>query len=1109
MLGEAVFEFAVAPLRSRLSTLLGGESAEQGSLQEPALKQVTVLFVDLVGSTDLSRRLDPEDLSAVVDDALKRCSMIVRQYGGKVLQYAGDSVLGAFGTDITNEDDPERAVRCGLALLAEGQALAFEVRKKHSHENFGVRVGVHTGEVLLGGTSGAATIWGLTVNVAARMQQTAPAGALRISNATYRHIRGAFDVESQPPLQVKGVDEPMATYLVTRAKPRAFRMPTRGVEGIETRMVGREAESGLLRDAFDRVLRLGAGFSSVFIVAEAGLGKSRLLHEFQNWADTRAELYDLLEGRATPQTLSQPYGLIRDVLARRVRIQDDDSVEVARKKLEDFIIPLATGDERADEAEAQAHLLGQMIGIDFSTSKHVTGIKEDARQIRNRGFRAAALAFKRMSVRSAGPILLVLEDLHWADESSLDFLDYLVRNYRDVPMLVLASTRNTLLERRARLPDSEGSRIDLKPLSEAQSRELADQLLKRLANIPPSLLTLLVSGAHGNPFYMEELVKMLIDSAAIRTDQHEWRVDPDKVTQTAVPGTLTGVLQARLDLLPRVEREALQIASVVGLTFWDKTVAFIKPGADAQLPSLAERELIDPVDVVEARQTPAGAGEYAFRHQILHQVTYESILKSQRRVVHAKAAQWFASATGARGNDFLGAVAEHYEKAGDAHNACDYFTRAAEHAAATLANDTSLEYVERGLRLASDTDGRMRWRLLASRERTLDLQGRRVEQRADIDSLGELAESLDDDDLRGEVAFRLADIAMRTGDNVGSEREARHALAIAERQGSVELALRAEMKLAIALANQGRPVEGQAIASRGWARARNLNLKRLEIQFTNCLGMCSELTGNTGQQLVYLLQNLRAVREIGDRRMEAVLVSNSGLIFLKLGDDAQADRYLEEGLRLARVIGIRETEGHALCTMSELALRRGKALQARAYAQSALEIAIEVGARYNELFALAALGNGDLALRRWEAAASDFERMEALAREVAYPAAVLDALEGLTRLALEQGAVLEARDALNRLMEYAHARDESAGGRGGLLAGSMEHWIRLTRYKVLARSGDANAQEAILDAYTALQSEASAITDESWRRSFLENIPEHREIVALWQASSQQRVGTQ
>jgi hypothetical protein len=249
--------------------------------------------------------------------------------------------------------------------------------------------------VLLGsGVDDDVTIRGSAVNVAARMEQTAPPGGLRISHDTFAQVRGLFDVEPQPPLRAKGVDAPLATYLVLRARPRAFRVATRGIEGVETRMVGRSAELQALQAAFHRVAALGAGLQRVLVVGEAGVGKSRLLYEFDAWADARPEPFCAFQARATPQTPSQPYALLRDLFAWRFGILDGDGMEEARRKLETHLLPLFV-DEGAHEAEAHAHLLGQLIGLDYRRSPHVVHILDDARpdppaRLSRRGPRPAA-----------------------------------------------------------------------------------------------------------------------------------------------------------------------------------------------------------------------------------------------------------------------------------------------------------------------------------------------------------------------------------------------------------------------------------------------------------------------------------------------------------------------------------------------------------------------------------------------------------------------------------------------------------------------------------------------------------------------------------------------
>ncbi len=249
-LGDAVVDASVAGLRAKLAAATAPHSVGSQSL-----RQVSILFLDVVGSTLLARQLDPEAIGAVTDDALSRGTVIVEAHRGKVLRYAGDNILAAFGAEANSEDDAERAVHCGLVLLELGKVLGAEVQAAYGHAGFNFRVGVHTGRVLLGGGVDAeGTIHGIAVNIAARMEQTAPVGGFRISHDTYAQVRGLFEVEAQGPLLVKGVDAPVQSYLVLRAKPRKLRIAKRGIEGVATRMIGRDAELETLQAAYKRLL---------------------------------------------------------------------------------------------------------------------------------------------------------------------------------------------------------------------------------------------------------------------------------------------------------------------------------------------------------------------------------------------------------------------------------------------------------------------------------------------------------------------------------------------------------------------------------------------------------------------------------------------------------------------------------------------------------------------------------------------------------------------------------------------------------------------------------------------------------------------------------------
>jgi class 3 adenylate cyclase/tetratricopeptide (TPR) repeat protein len=1100
LLGDAIVDAMLAPARAKLATL----SAPPAAPLEPAqaLKQVTILFLDVVGSTTLSQRLDPEAISAVMDDALSRGTAIVEDHRGRVLQYAGDNILAAFGSEGALEDDAERAVHCGLALLDLGKTLGAEVLATHQHAGFNVRVGVHTGNVLLGGGVDAeGTIRGIAVNVAARLEQTAPAGALRISHDVYAQVRGMFEVDVQEPLAVKGVDVPIQSYLVLHAKPRNFRVGTRGIEGVATRMIGRDAELEALQAAYRSVFEVRR-LATVTVVADAGIGKSRLLYEFAAWSEARPERFCLFRGRATPQTGTQAFGLLRDVLAWRFQIQDDDSIAAARQKMEDGMVPLFVHDDGSDLAEAHAHLLGHLIGIEWLDSRHLKGILDDPKQIRNRAFHAAAQLFRRVSGSHGSPVILQLEDLHWADGESLDFLNYLTEVNRDMPLLVLSFTRPTLFERRADWLVDQGhteglhQRIDLQPLGKGHSRDLANELLRKLPVIPAALRELLTGSAEGNPFYMEELVKMLIDQGALHTGE-TWRVDAQRLLVTQVPLTLAGVLQARLDGLPAQEKRALQQASIIGAVFWDQALAAIDAPAADQLPALAQRELALP-----RPDAPLdGLREYAFRHQLLHQVTYGTVLKREKREGHAKVAQWLGRLTdqeGARAGDLLGLAAEHFDKAGDPAKAAEFHARAAEQAGQRMAHDRVLMHVGRALALLGEVaapaaQAELRWRLLAVRERTFSLQARRDEQAVDLDTLDALAGALDDDRRRAEAARRRGGRALAMADWAELERVARRGIACATRADDDRQRLSALRYLAEARVHQGDIDAGRDLAREALAETQRLGLRDIEVRLLQLLAVAASHQGEEVRAVDLDRQSLLLHRDAGDRVSEAIGLMNLGAGLLGLGDLPQARRELEAALQLLRANGDRVNEGWALGNLSALALRQGDEPRALALARQAVGVAQAAQARAVAVFAELAHGDAETALGRLSEAQQAYAQALALAREIGDPRQY-DASAGLARVALAANDHVAALAAVQPLLGHVAA--------GGTLDGTTEPIrISLGCHQALACAGDSRAEAWLMRAHTMLMAQAEAIGlggGAELRQGYLQNIAWHREVVAAW-----------
>jgi tetratricopeptide (TPR) repeat protein len=744
-------------------------------------------------------------------------------------------------------------------------------------------------------------------------------------------------------------------------------------------------------------------------------------------------------------------------------------------------------------AEGHAHLLGHLIGIEWKDSRHIRGILDDPKQIRNRAFHAAAQMFRRVSANDSSPVILQLEDLHWADGETLDFLNYLAEVDRDVPLLLLAFARPTLFERRTDWRSTEGihQRIDLTPLDKRASRDLANELLKKLPEIPAALRELLTSSADGNPFYMEELTKMLIDQGAIQTGE-PWKVNAERLLVTRVPPTLTSVLQARLDGLPANEKRALQQASVIGAVFWDQALAAVDEQAGEQLPALVQRELALP----RADPPLDGLREYAFRHQILHQVTYDTVLKGHRRDWHAKVAQWLNGLIergSLRAGDFLGLTAEHFEQAGDEANAAEFHARAAEQATGRLAHERVLTHVARALATLGEprpVHFELRWRLVRVREQTLGLQARRDEQVAEIDALEELAEALDDDRRRAYAAWRRSHCAMRMADWAAQESAARHGLAFATRAGDDGLRLHALRLLASARVSQGDIEAGRGLALKGLAEARSLGLRAVESFLLNALMIAADMNGDLVIALDLNRQTLQIRREAGDRVNEAIDLLNLGDGWMKLGDLAQAWRELDAAMQMLRANGDRTMEGAALGLQSLLALWQENEAQALSLARSAVDNAVAAQARDMEVLAWLRLGDAELALGRLAAARQAFEQAHVRALEIESPSQDA-ASAGLARVALAEGDTLAALAAMQPVLDRAST--------SGVLDGAeFPRLIELTCHQVLTRSGDSRAADWLARAHTALITQADAIGDGTLRRGFLHNIPHHRSIVTAW-----------
>ena len=1068
-LGDTVLELAVAPLRARLA-----------GLQRPAgvqRRQVTVLFADVVGSTAMAHGMDAEDTLSVLSGALRRMAALVEAHQGRVLRFTGDGLKAAFGMLEAREDDPERAVRAGLAIVQAGREQSEAARLAHGIADFAVRVGVHTGEVALGaGVEADNTAMGAAVNVAARMEQSAPPGALRISHDTFNHVRGLFEVEPQPPLRVKGVEGAMNTYLVRMALDRSGASVERGLQGVSTPMVGRDTELQRLQQTVERA-RETRQLQALTLVGDAGLGKSRLLRECL----PKLQHCRVMTVRSHPDGMLRPWGLLRSLLAVQFGVADTDSAEVARRKVEEGLSP--GFDERG---ERQAQLIGQLSGLDFGDSPHMRGL--DPRALRDQALAALRAYLQGLAARGDALPVLLVEDLHWSDDSSLDLLQHLLAHAAELPLALVMTGRPALLTRR---PDwgTTATIVQLAPLPAAQSDELARALLQRVDDVPARLTELIAGRAEGNPYYMEELVRRLIDDGVIVVGEPRWTVHENRLHAVRLPGTLVGLLQTRLDALPAAQRHAARLASIIGHVFWDDALLAVDVDAPQALPALQRAAFVKAHDTSDFEGTP----ERQFDHQLLHQVTYDTLLKAERKLGHGAAARWLTERTKGRGAEFLAMTGEHAERAGESALAIDCFELAGKEAQKRFANTAAVAWLRRALALMGESESMRRCDLLSLLGTVADVMGNRSTQAELHLETEALLERYPDDARRAELWFTKALLADRHGDSAESEQLARQSFELAERCGAARWAAMAQGQLAWRhMTRQDYAGASRHIATGlPWAgRIEAAHVRaETEAQLLTLSGMVSILLCRLDEASRTLTAVLSRGESLDKPRLQLGALSNLALVASSLGRWDEVTTWGERACALAHAIGSRSDVAFGQQLLAEAAKALGDTTAALRWHEKNLDIDRTTGDRRMEAITLRFLAG--LHLERGAASTA----LQCCAESLTLHLTLAELLEhcevqAIAALcAIRLGRSAEALSRLNAALDRLQ-REAAECPANETIA------LRWTCHQVLVALDDQRAGPMLEQLFADVQSRAAEVTDTADRSRLIQAIPTFRAIVA-------------
>jgi class 3 adenylate cyclase len=650
---------------------------------------ITALFCDVVNSTALAEKLDPEDWTELMNRAFQRLTVPIVRYEGTVARLMGDAVLAFFGAPVAHEDDPQRAVLAALDMLASVGAFADEIRKEMGIE-FGIRVGINTGPVVVGVVGSAQameyTAMGDAVNVAARMEQTAAPGTIQVSHDTFRLIEPYFEVEALGGVELKGKSEPVPAYRVISAKavPRAHH------HGVSAPLIGRSQQFARLTAALAD-LKQGKG-RIITLIGEAGLGKSRLIAElFKEWQDGgNTEGWDVANG--IPYDANRPFGLFQNFARGMFGIELDDAPETIHQKVDTGLRASGASDEVVSLCSvAVERVIAAKVLHEAAQDYPAEVVRQDLFDNVYPAWLAAA---------AASPRVLVLDDLQWADPASIDLLIHLFKMVEEVPILFLCAFRPERQAPSWRIKQTAESeyphRYDelvLEPLDPENTNALVSAILN-ITDLPHELRELILQKTDGNPYFVEEVVRTLIDEGVVLQAETglQWRAGT-KVADIPIPDSLQALLMARIDRLDEQTKSTLQAASVIGRAFYYRILESISDTALAlgkQMLSLERAELLR-----EAGRVPEL--EYMFKHDLARDAAYGSILNRKRREFHKRVAEAMEVIFRDKLEEHAHRLAQHFALAGEPERAMQYFLMAGEVAEALHATAESKVHFGRAL----------------------------------------------------------------------------------------------------------------------------------------------------------------------------------------------------------------------------------------------------------------------------------------------------------------------------------------------------------------------------------------------------------------------------
>lgn len=859
-----------------------------GEVARAERRIVTVLFADLTGFTEMSERLDPEEVKSIVDRAFEGLAELVTLYGGSVDKIIGDEIMAVFGAPQAHEDDPERAVRCALEMQRQLATYSHQLERDRGVK-LGMRVGVNTGEVVAGivGGADAYSVIGDAVNAAKRIETAGHAGQVLVGERTYLATSGAIEYRAHDPIVAKGKTEPLAVWDAVAERA----LPGEHMHRLEAPLIGRDEELEML-EALAGIVRRDRRSALATILGAAGMGKSRLADEFARRLGGQG--IRVLAGRSLPYGTASPSFAVEEMVRAALEVDQGERPDAARSRAAGTIASLGLVAE-TDRLLALAGLresvgAGGGAGVGPVASQAPSGGRG------SESLQSAAALLEALAQREE-LLVLVFHELHWADESLLRFVQDMVDGGREAPMLIMCLARPELVERWPVWTGRSDSIVhQLEPLPRDRAAQLLDALCKG-GGLHPAVRDSILERAGGNPFFIEELVRLLFDEGGLPPSS-----DTADLAET-VPGTVQALVSARLDTLPPEAKRLAQTAAVVGDEFWAGALEALEPDLDAadverSLRELIEREMIEPVEHSSLPNERA----YRFRQAIVREVAYGSVPKQARARQHAALGKWLEDVTCECDleREFADLVAHHYERA------------------SRLASEVGVDLPE-------------------AREKAREYLERAGDQAISLDAASAAAEfferALDyarDDEDRLHLQLHLGEALVGCWRPVEAERHLRDALDRAKKTSKRGAEAKALRLLGDLSRIRGDVEEGRQLLEQALEIAREIGDRVEEAEGLRSHGLADLFQGKLESAPIWFRQALARYRDLGDRRGQAWSLVNLGWVDLLLGKLDSANASLEEALQIFGDLGDAEGAGWCLGLRAWVLLFEGRLADAAA-----------------------------------------------------------------------------------------------------------------------------------------------------------------------------------